>query len=112
MGSYNTLHSDFPVNQTEIGTSAQDYTEYGFDFSLQAEVWSSGRYGVVIDGRYSQSVTNKPGEDANHYAFMVGLRYLIQEKGPPPTKAQRAELEERQRQRDESLKKEEIRRQN
>lgn len=91
MGSYNTLHSDFPPGQTETGTSAQDYTEYGFDLALQAEVWQSGRYGVVIDARYSQSVTNKPSEDANHYAVMIGLRYLIQEKIPKLTKEERAD---------------------
>jgi hypothetical protein len=91
MGSYNTLHSDFPAGQTEKGTSAQDYTEYGFDLALQAEVWSSGRYGIVIDGRYSQSVTNKPSEDANHYAFLIGLRYLIQEKVPNLTKQEKAD---------------------
>ena len=91
MGSYNTLHSDMPLDQIENITSAQDYTEYGFDLALQAEVWSSGRYGIVLDGRYSQSVTNKPSEDANHWAFLVGLRYLIQEKIPALTKKEKEE---------------------
>jgi hypothetical protein len=91
MGSYNTLHSDFPAGQTVVGTSAQDYTEYGFDLALQAEVWQSGRYGVIIDSRYSQSVTNKPSEDANHYAVLVGLRYLLQEKVPKLTKEEKAD---------------------
>lgn len=112
MGTYNTLHSDFPAGQTEIATSAQDYTEYGFDLSLQAELWQSGRYGVILDGRYSQSVTNKPSEDANHYAFMVGLRYLIQEKGAPPSKKQQADMEEMQKLREESLSKEQPKQKN
>jgi hypothetical protein len=80
MGTFNTLHSDFPPGQHETGTSAEDYTEYGFDFAVQGEIWASGKFGVILDGRYSQSVTSKPGEDANHYAFLIGVRYLVQEK--------------------------------
>lgn len=91
MGSYNTLHSDLAPGQNLVATSAQDYTEYGFDLALQAELWSSGRYGVIIDGRYSQSVTSKPSEDANHYAFLIGLRYLIQERIPVLTKKERSD---------------------
>ena len=74
-------HSDFSIG-ANIDTSAQDTTEYGFDFSLQGEVWSQGNFSVILDARYVQSVTNKQNESGNHYAFLVGLKYLIQEKYP------------------------------
>lgn len=63
-----------------LTTSAQDTTEYGFDLSLQGEVWNKGRWAIVLDGRYSYSVTPKENEHANEYAMILGLRYFIQEK--------------------------------
>lgn len=84
MGSPELVHSDFPDGQ-DITTSADDTTEYGFDFSSQYELWASGRYALVLDGRYSWSVTAKDGEYANSYAFLLGVRYFIQEKIPKKT---------------------------
>lgn len=72
-------YSDFPPGQ-EISTSAHDVTEYGVDTSILVEVWTSGRYAVVFDSRYAYSFTNKENEDGNHYGFLLGLRYTIQEK--------------------------------
>lgn len=74
-------HSDFPLN-SNIDTSARDTTEYGFDLSLQSEVWSHENYAVILDARYSLSVTSKQNEDANLYGLLVGLKYMIQEKYP------------------------------
>ncbi len=81
-------HSDFALNGN-IDTSARDTTEYGFDLSLQSEVWSHNNYAVILDARYSLSVTSKQNEEANLYGFLVGLKYMIQEKYPErsvPTK--------------------------
>ncbi len=79
MGTPQLLYSDFAVGE-EQRTSAYDTTEYGFDGALQAEVWHEGPWGVIMDVRYSRSVTPKGGEDANHFSGLVGIRYLIQEK--------------------------------
>lgn len=68
------------LQSTGLTTSAHDTTEYGFDASLMGEVWSKDRFAVVLDGRYSYSVTAKENEYADHYLFLVGLRYFIQEK--------------------------------
>lgn len=70
----NTLQSN------GLTTSAQDKTEYGFDFSLMGEVWSHNRFALVLDGKYSHSVTAKENEYANSYLFLLGVRYFIQEK--------------------------------
>jgi hypothetical protein len=75
------VHSDFPKGQ-EITTSAEDTTEYGLDLSAQAEIWSSGRYALVLDGRYSLSLTAKENEYANDFGFLVGIRYYLQGKRP------------------------------
>ncbi|MBC7742300.1 MAG: hypothetical protein H7061_08885 [Bdellovibrionaceae bacterium] len=78
------IRSDFAVG-SEIDTSARDITEYGFDFSLQAELWSNETYAVILDTRYGLSVTSKQNEEGDHWSALVGLRYTIQEKLRPKT---------------------------
>lgn len=81
MGDYRVIHSSFnPPNRAD--TSAQDTTEYGFDFSLQYEFWGRKRWAAVVDTRYSLSVTNKFQEDGDHYGVLVALKYLVQQKDP------------------------------
>lgn len=84
LGDPRVVHSDF-LPGAEIDTSANDTTEYGFDFALQADLWSSEKWAVTSEGRYSLSVTSKKNENADHYGIMVGLRYLIQNKGTGDT---------------------------
>lgn len=79
MGDVRELHNDFKPDLA-IDTSARDNVEYGFDLSLQAELFNWSRYAVTFDGLYSLSITGKPNEKADHYGFMIGLRYFIQEK--------------------------------
>ena len=81
MGDPTILHNDFTPGN-EIDTSATDTTEYGFDFSLQTELWQNDLNSVILDLRYSRSVTNKSSEDADHYGILIGYRYLLQEKKP------------------------------
>lgn len=81
MGQVKSVHNDFSSGQ-EIPTSARDNTEYGFDLSMQTDLWSNEKFAVVLDGRYSFSVTKKPSEHSDHYGALIGLRYLIQEKRP------------------------------
>ena len=79
MGDVRELHNDFRP-ATTIDTSASDRVEYGFDLSLQTELYSWDRFAVTLDGIYSLSVTGKPNEKADHYGALIGLRYFIQEK--------------------------------
>lgn len=79
MGTVSKQFDNLRPDQTE-STSAHDTTEYGFDLSMMFDVWSQGLWGAVVEGRYSYSVTSKPGESSNHYEVMVGLRYLLQDK--------------------------------
>jgi hypothetical protein len=79
IGDPRTVHSDFGL-VNGIDTSARDSTEYGIDFSLQTEIWHRDRNSVILDTRYSRSVTAKPNESADHYGVMLGFRYFVQEK--------------------------------
>lgn len=79
MGEIKTVHNDFaPGPQPD--TSASDKTEYGFDFSIQGQLWSDDHVTCVLDGRYSLSVTSKEKENADHYMLFLGLRYMVKEK--------------------------------
>lgn len=79
MSEATTIHDDFYPGPAPA-TSAQTMTKYGLDFSLQFEPYRKDRFSVVIDTRYSLSVTSKPGEDENFYAFLVGIKYYVQGK--------------------------------
>jgi len=80
-----TLHNDFaPANV--LDTSARDTTEYGVDLSLQIEIWSEEKASVILDGRYSLSVTSRPNERGDHYGMFLAYRYLVQEKFSQSTK--------------------------
>lgn len=63
-----------------LKTSAQDITEYGMDFSLQAEIWSNKEMAAVIDTRYSWSTTRNQREDADVYGIALAFKYLIPKK--------------------------------
>jgi hypothetical protein len=82
MSEADMLHSDFPSGQAPA-TSAESMVKYGFDWSLQWEAVRQDRFSVVLDGRYSLSVTSKPGEDENFYAVLVGLKYFLQGREAP-----------------------------
>lgn len=72
-----------------MDTSAMDLTEYGFDLALQVQVFGTQKFGVVFEPRYSWNVTPKEHEAADHFGFLLGLRFMVQEKksappSPPP----------------------------
>lgn len=76
------IHSDFAPG-AEIDTSARDTTEYGFDASIQSELWNDGdSTAVIADARYSHSVTNKKNEKGDDYGLFIAVKFLVQEKYP------------------------------
>lgn len=79
IGDSRLVHSDFS-SATELTTSARDITEYGFDFSLQTQIWNNELYSVLLDTRYSRSVTAKSSENADHYGALIAFKYIVQEK--------------------------------
>lgn len=79
MGDPEVVHSDFPAGK-EIDTSARDITEYGLDLSVQADLWRYDKYTVLLDARYSPSLTSKTSEHSNHAALLLGFKYTVQEK--------------------------------
>jgi hypothetical protein len=83
IGSGQIVHNEFPASQTPE-TSAHVITSYGFDGSVQFEPWHKDRYAMIVDLRYSYSITPRPGEDSNFYGAMVGLKYFIQSPDVPP----------------------------
>jgi hypothetical protein len=81
-------HNDFPIGQ-DMDTSARDITEYGFDFSVQWQLWESDRLGAVLDGRYTHYITKKADEISDDFGLLIGIRYVVQEKElEPPTPAE------------------------
>jgi hypothetical protein len=66
----------------ELDTSASDTVRYGFDFSIQGELWSHDRLAVVLDGRYSLPTSHKSNEHSMSYGVLFGLRYFIQGREP------------------------------
>ncbi|AZZ35538.1 hypothetical protein CIK05_01555 [Bdellovibrio sp. qaytius] len=85
MNQPQVMHTDFATGQN-IDTSARDTVDYGFDISIQGELWQRDRYSVFADARYGLSVTEKRNEDGSHYGLLIGLKYLVQEKHPTLTK--------------------------
>lgn len=83
MGSPRIIHSDFAVG-TEIDTSAKDMVEYGFDLSLLAEIMQRPNYVMVLDARYSKSVTGKSQEHGDQFGIVLGFRFNVQEKFASP----------------------------
>ncbi len=41
----------------EISATAEENSETGLDFGLQCDLWSQGRYALVVEGRYSWALT-------------------------------------------------------
>ncbi|MGZ6393716.1 MAG: hypothetical protein ACXWRA_09605 [Pseudobdellovibrionaceae bacterium] len=79
MGDPQIVYNDFPQG-LEVNTSAHDTTEYGIDWAVQGDLWSDDKIAVVLEGRYSFSITSKSREKADQYGFLLGLRYLVQEE--------------------------------
>jgi len=79
MGEIDPIYSNVPAN-VDIDTSARDITEYGLDLSMQGDLWNHDRLAVILEGRYSLSLTSKKGERSDQYGAMIGLRYMVQEE--------------------------------
>lgn len=77
IGAWSQLYksSALPSN---INTSARDITEFGFDFSLQADLWQSKDYIVFLDSRFLSPSTDKFGENSRTYVFILGAKYQMQ----------------------------------
>lgn len=79
MGDPKMNHSDFSIGN-ELDTSARDNVEYGFDFSIQKEIWAQNQHSVIADARYSLSVTNKQNEKGDDYGLFLAYKFFAQEK--------------------------------
>jgi hypothetical protein len=82
MGDAHIVRNDFVGVASPPHTSARDGVDYGFAISAQVETLRFDNFAVILDGRYSYSVTPKPGEDMNQYGLFVGFKYFIQSKQP------------------------------
>ncbi|HMN67142.1 MAG TPA: hypothetical protein PKC28_01255, partial [Bdellovibrionales bacterium] len=77
MGDAEVKRDDF-APRAAPATSARDATDYGFEASIQSEVWREGAAGIIIDGRYMYSITPSKGEDSNHYGVLFAYKYRVQ----------------------------------
>jgi hypothetical protein len=78
-GDVEIIHSDF-AQPLQIDTSARDPVKYGIDGAAQLAVWEQDPYAVVVEARYSYSITSKKSEHSDQYGILVGLRYTVQEE--------------------------------
>ncbi|NJL26137.1 MAG: hypothetical protein HC902_13880 [Calothrix sp. SM1_5_4] len=85
MGDPQDVQNEFASSPPN--TSARDMTDYGFDLSMQVEPYQNGRYSLILDGRYSYSVTPKAGEDMNQFTLFAGIKYFVQGRGEASTPA-------------------------
>lgn len=82
MGDAKIVRSDFVGVSDTPHTSARDPVDYGFALSLQLEAFHFDRFAMVVDARYSHSVTPKQGEDMNQVGVFAALKYFIQSTQP------------------------------
>lgn len=82
MGDAKIVRSDFSGVSDTPHTSARDPVDYGFALSVQLEALHFDRFAMVVDLRYSHSVTPKYGEDMNQLGLFAGLKYFIQSTQP------------------------------
>ncbi|MEQ1877706.1 MAG: hypothetical protein ABL958_13765 [Bdellovibrionia bacterium] len=87
IGDFAVVHNDLPAGQT-LETSARDTTEYGASLSILTELLNRGPVAMMLDTRYSYDVTKRDDERADHFSFLIGLRFLLQEKVAPPPRPQ------------------------
>lgn len=78
-GTAETIHNSIAPG-LNVDTSATDNAEYGIEAAVQGEILTAGKFAVVLEGRYSYSLTHKKDEYADHFGAVLGLRYLIQEE--------------------------------
>lgn len=77
MGESQIVHDGFPAGQ-RINTTASEPSESGLDWGIQWEAWNNGRWGAVLETKYSLSLTKMSNEWADQYGFNLGIRYFIQ----------------------------------
>lgn len=61
----------------ELKTTAHKLAEYGMDLSFQWEVFSTDHMAIVVDCRYSKSLSAKKDEDADQLGAMLAFKYLL-----------------------------------
>lgn len=52
--------------------------EYGFDFSIQQEVWSIEKMAIILDARFSRSLNSLEGQKADYYGLLIGIKHHIE----------------------------------
>lgn len=77
MGETEVMHTDF-ADAEKVETSARTSSESGLDLGFQGEIWSSGRYAVMAEVRYSYALSKKSHEFSDQYGGTIGIRYFIQ----------------------------------
>lgn len=83
MGETTVLHTDF-TDAEKVETSARTTSESGVDLAFQGELWSSGRYALMAELRYSYAIIRMSREFSDQYGGTIGIRYFIQSHEAKP----------------------------
>lgn len=60
-----------------INTSADDSFEYGMDAAFTIDLAVANKTGVFIEGRYSDTLDEKPNEDSDQISALAGIKLDI-----------------------------------
>lgn len=60
-------------------TSAEKPVQYGFDVSLQYDIWEKDKFAVISQVRYAYPTTRESNEKSDQYGIVLGVRYQLQE---------------------------------
>jgi len=93
MGETKVMHTDF-ADAEKVETSARSSSESGLDLGFQGEIWSSGRYSVMAELRYSYALSRRSHEFSDQYGGSVGIRYFIQSHVAKPKELRPKEQKE------------------
>lgn len=80
IGNSDKIYNSFPQSLPTPTTTAEENSETGLDLAILGELWQTGRYALIVEGRYLWSFTKKRDEVSDQYGILLGIRYFFQGK--------------------------------
>ncbi len=80
-------YSNLSATDTYFPTSAQKPVQYGFDVSLQYDIWEKDKFAVISQARFAYPTTRESNEKSDQYGIVLGIRYQLQ--GTPVPESER-----------------------
>jgi hypothetical protein len=71
------------ISSTSAGdqnTLASKTADFGMTIGIQVEPLSVEQFSLIVDARYTQSLSANPGEDANQFMGFLGLKFVTYQR--------------------------------